>query len=124
MTQIQSAAPEKPDKQSRTKFYLILSFLIPMVLMGIGFLLQKVHPFGDRQILVVDCWHQCEGAGGGIRTFSETGDCVSDGAQHAASFRLRPHGAGGGSGDVPPPEGDFITGRLSEEVKVLEAALA
>lgn len=24
----------------------------------------------------------------------------------------------------PPPEGDFITGRLSEEVKVLEAALA
>ena len=58
MTQIQSAAPEKPDKQSRTKFYLILSFLIPMVLMGIGFLLQKVHPFGDRQILVVDCWHQ------------------------------------------------------------------
>lgn len=62
--------------------------------------------------------------GGGIRTFSETGNCVSDGAQHAASFRLRPHGAGGGSGDVPPPEGDFITGRLSEEVKVLEAALA
>lgn len=62
--------------------------------------------------------------GGGIRTFSETGDCVSDGAQYAASFRLRPHGAGGGSGDVPPPEGDFITGRLSEEVKVLEAALA
>ena len=51
-------------------------------------------------------------------------DCVSDGAQYAASFRLRPHGAGGGSGDVPPPEGDFITGRLSEEVKVLEAALA
>ena len=66
----------------------------------------------------------CEGAGGGIRTFSETGNCVSDGAQYAASFRLRPHGAGGGSGDVPPPEGDFITGRLSEEVKVLEAALA
>ena len=32
--------------------------------------------------------------------------------------------AEGGSGDVPPPEGDFITGRLSEEVKVLEAALA
>ena len=64
----------------------------------------------------------CEGAGGGIRTFSETGNCVSDGAQHAASFRLRPHGAGGGSGDVPPPEGDFITGRLSERMKVAETA--
>lgn len=40
------------------KRYLILSFFIPMIFLGIGFVLQKVHPFGDRQILVTDFWHQ------------------------------------------------------------------
>ena len=37
--------------------------------------------------------------------------------QYAASFRLRPHGAGGGSGDVPPPEGNFVAGRFPKRMR-------
>ncbi len=36
----------------------ILSFVLPMLLLGIGFYLIKIHPFGNRQILVTDLWHQ------------------------------------------------------------------
>lgn len=49
---------ESSLKQSRTKGYLLISFFIPMLLLGIAFVLQNVHPFGDRQILVTDLWHQ------------------------------------------------------------------
>ena len=45
---------------SAKKFPLweVLSFVIPMLLLGIGFYLIKIHPFGNRQILVTDLWHQ------------------------------------------------------------------
>ena len=36
----------------------ILSFFIPAVIMTYAFSLNKIHPFGDQQILVVDLWHQ------------------------------------------------------------------
>ena len=39
-------------------FYFILSFLIPFSIMLYAFGQYGVHPFGDRQILVVDLWHQ------------------------------------------------------------------
>ncbi|MGN1403563.1 MAG: YfhO family protein [Ruminococcus sp.] len=45
-------------RKKEPKRYLLLSFFIPMIFLGIGFVLQDVHPFGDRQILVTDFWHQ------------------------------------------------------------------
>ena len=38
--------------------YGILSFLIPVCVMLYAFYRQKIHPFGDEQMLVVDLWHQ------------------------------------------------------------------
>ena len=42
------------------KFHLweILAFLLPFLLMGVGFQQAGMHPFGDRQFLVTDLWHQ------------------------------------------------------------------
>ncbi|MDE6538563.1 MAG: YfhO family protein [Ruminococcus sp.] len=36
----------------------LLSFIIPAVIMLYAFSWNKIHPFGDRQMLVVDLWHQ------------------------------------------------------------------
>lgn len=38
--------------------YFLLSFLIPFAIMVYAFGYYGIHPFGDRQILVVDLWHQ------------------------------------------------------------------
>ena len=38
--------------------YLLLSFMIPFSIMLYAFGVFGIHPFGDRQILVVDLWHQ------------------------------------------------------------------
>jgi uncharacterized membrane protein YfhO len=38
--------------------YFLLSFIIPFTIMLFAFGSYGVHPFGDRQILVVDLWHQ------------------------------------------------------------------
>ncbi|MBQ8961412.1 MAG: YfhO family protein [Ruminococcus sp.] len=38
--------------------YFALSFIIPALLMLIGFKKQHIHPFGTEQMLVVDLWHQ------------------------------------------------------------------
>ena len=58
------ALPAKePKKRSFREFairnrYIWLSFLIPFVLMVTAFALMSVSPFGDKQILVTDLWHQ------------------------------------------------------------------
>lgn len=39
-------------------FYCILSFLIPSAIMLYAFYKESIHPFGDKQMLVVDLWHQ------------------------------------------------------------------
>ncbi len=39
-------------------FYFLLSFLIPAAIMTFAFADNGIHPFGDRQMLVVDLWHQ------------------------------------------------------------------
>ena len=51
-------AAKKKILKKRHTHWLLLSFFIPALLLGIGFVLQNVYPFGDRQILVVDFWHQ------------------------------------------------------------------
>ncbi|MDE7137813.1 MAG: YfhO family protein [Ruminococcus sp.] len=39
-------------------FCFLLSFIIPVAVMIYVFAQNGIHPFGDRQILVVDSWHQ------------------------------------------------------------------
>lgn len=46
------------NKNHETRIYLVLSFLIPFLLIWIMFAQFEVHPFGDKQILVTDLWHQ------------------------------------------------------------------
>lgn len=38
--------------------YFVLAFLIPALIMLYGFRKQKIHPFGEEQMLVIDLWHQ------------------------------------------------------------------
>lgn len=46
------------NKKGETRIFLILSFLLPFVIMWFFFSQNEVHPFGDKQILVTDLWHQ------------------------------------------------------------------
>lgn len=46
------------NKKGETRVFLLLSFLIPFIIMWIMFSQFEVHPFGDKQILVTDLWHQ------------------------------------------------------------------
>lgn len=55
--------PDKAIKQLKrnqadTRCYLLLSFFIPCILVGVCWAFIGVHPFGNRQILVTDFWHQ------------------------------------------------------------------
>ena len=43
---------------SNTKLFLILSFFVPFLIMGVVFAKAKIHPFGDRQVLYSDCKQQ------------------------------------------------------------------
>lgn len=74
---VPSEVPEKPKKRKKKreplpdleqtepisgpgskKRYLLLCFFVPFVLLLIGFIYLGVYPFGDRQILIMDAWHQ------------------------------------------------------------------
>lgn len=46
------------NRKGETRIYLILSFLLPFLIMWFFFAQNEVHPFGDKQILVTDLWHQ------------------------------------------------------------------
>lgn len=46
------------NRKGETRIYLILSFLLPFAIMWYFFIQNEVHPFGDKQILVTDLWHQ------------------------------------------------------------------
>jgi uncharacterized membrane protein YfhO len=50
----------KPSRGERygAAFYLCLAFLVPFALMFFAFMVAKVSPFGNNQILVTDLWHQ------------------------------------------------------------------
>lgn len=53
---------EKPQGKIAEFFkrnvFVILAFFIPFVLMTTAFAIMQVSPFGDKQILVTDLWHQ------------------------------------------------------------------
>lgn len=42
----------------RNNLYVILAFLIPVAIMSAVFVLRHYFPFGNRQIMVIDSWHQ------------------------------------------------------------------
>ncbi len=46
------------NSKGETRLYLFLAFIIPFALMWAMFIHYEVHPFGDKQILVTDLWHQ------------------------------------------------------------------
>lgn len=60
---INNADRVKKTKRKKESFfhrhkYLIWAFLIPFVVMGTAFAIAGIAPFGNKQILVVDLWHQ------------------------------------------------------------------
>ena len=58
------AKPKSPKEQKgfkgflRKNVFLILAFFIPFLLMFVFFAVKGVSPFGNKQILVTDLWHQ------------------------------------------------------------------
>ncbi len=53
-----ASAPQTAAQESSTHLWEVLSFVLPFLLLGIGFYVSKMHPFGERQFLVTDLWHQ------------------------------------------------------------------
>ncbi len=53
-----SDTPAAAAPMSKTHLWEILAFVVPFLILGIGFAVNKMHPFGDRQFLVTDLWHQ------------------------------------------------------------------
>ncbi len=51
--------PKPDDKEiSKTPLFLILSFIVPFIIMGVVFARAGIYPFGDRQVLYSDCKQQ------------------------------------------------------------------
>lgn len=46
------------NRKGETRVFLFLSFVIPFVIIWFFFAQNEVHPFGGKQILVTDLWHQ------------------------------------------------------------------
>ena len=49
---------QKIDRTRRKRRYLVLSFFVPFGVMLLCFILGGLWPFGDRQVLAHDMWHQ------------------------------------------------------------------
>ena len=49
---------QKIDRTRRKRRYLALSFAVPFGVMLLCFILGGLWPFGDRQVLAHDMWHQ------------------------------------------------------------------
>ena len=49
---------QKIDRTRRKRRYLVLSFAVPFGVMLLCFVLGGLWPFGDRQVLAHDMWHQ------------------------------------------------------------------
>ncbi len=51
---------EKINGLIRNKAFMIglAAFFLPAVVLYVIFMINGVHPFGDKQILVTDLWHQ------------------------------------------------------------------
>ena len=50
--------PVKIIPATSSNIYLALSFVFPFVIMGTAFALNKVYPFGNRQIIILDFYNQ------------------------------------------------------------------
>ena len=48
----------KQAKEKDTKVFLVLSFFVPFLIMGVMFVRAKVYPFGERQVMYSDCKQQ------------------------------------------------------------------
>ncbi len=46
------------QRKKETPLWEILAFILPFFFLGVGFYAIKMYPFGDRQFLVTDLWHQ------------------------------------------------------------------
>ena len=46
------------NRKGETRLYLFLAFLLPFVIIWGMYIFYEIHPFGDKQILVTDLWHQ------------------------------------------------------------------
>ncbi len=46
------------EKLDEIYFWEVLAFVIPFLLVGYAFRKAEMHPYGDRQFLVTDLWHQ------------------------------------------------------------------
>ena len=55
---IEKPIPAWLEKLNDIYFWEVLAFVIPFLLMGYAFKRAEMHPFGDRQFLVTDLWHQ------------------------------------------------------------------
>ncbi len=54
-----STEPSTPlRRSSRERLPLLLSFCLPFLISGIAFAIAGLFPFGDRQIMAHDGWHQ------------------------------------------------------------------
>lgn len=64
LKQIDISAPDTSLKKRSFKEmlfeqkFIILTFFVPFLIMGIAFAVHEVYPFGDKQILVTDFWQQ------------------------------------------------------------------
>ena len=45
-------------KRKNNAIYPVLSFIVPVLILGIAFACMKVSPFGDKSIMVIDNFHQ------------------------------------------------------------------
>ena len=46
------------NRNGETRLYLFLAFIVPFLIIWGIFAYFEIHPFGDKQILVTDLWHQ------------------------------------------------------------------
>ena len=46
------------NKKGESRIYLFLAFIIPFIIMWYFFSKSEIYPFGTKQILVTDLWHQ------------------------------------------------------------------
>lgn len=62
VSKVLKKAQNKPSiagkSEKGTYLWEILAFVLPFLFIGIGFYIAEMHPFGDRQFLVTDLWHQ------------------------------------------------------------------
>ncbi len=55
---LEKPVPAWLEKLNDIYFWEVLAFVIPFLLMGYAFKKAEMHPFGDKQFLVTDLWHQ------------------------------------------------------------------